>query len=382
MKKISNLKLGLTALFICASTAAMADDSFAWTGYMRTGTALSSDKSTDVESVNEKAIGRYGNEFNTWLTSTMHKTMTSPNGAKAELTLDGNVFINDAETSMAAAGSGAFYVGEVSIKFSGLDFLPKDATLKFGEMAINQDIHALDYKFKNTTGTGVIYKDGNNQFALMVDEGRGTKAIDVEHNIGNIETKITASQKIANSDSSVSAMVAYNQNKLLGVLPGTTKYVAQFGIGVGTTNGDVSLSRNCVDNKDGSAYRFIIDGHGTAGKLIINPVLWAEGVNYGDNTLKNYTSISAGARVTQPITNNLQMMYEGFVNAKENNQGTATADGVQYKIAAGPAVQLEMGEWVRPVARITATYIGGDKEITGLSKDSELRLGSQFELWF
>ncbi len=54
----------------------------------------------------------------------------------------------------------------------------------------------------------------------------------------------------------------------------------------------------------------------------------------------------------------------------------------RYKLAAGPAIQLGMGEWVRPVARFTLTYVGGDKAITGLSKDGELRLGTQFESWF
>ena len=100
MKKISKLKLGLTAILICASTTAMADDSFSWTGYMRTGTAISSDKSTNVESVNEKAIGRYGNEFNTWISSTMNKTFTSSNGAKAELVLGANIYIDDGEAAM------------------------------------------------------------------------------------------------------------------------------------------------------------------------------------------------------------------------------------------------------------------------------------------
>ena len=36
------------------------------------------------------------------------------------------------------------------------------------------------------------------------------------------------------------------------------------------------------------------------------------------------------------------MMYEGFVNAKEN-VGGADVDGTQYKLSAGPAIQLGMG---------------------------------------
>ena len=71
MKKISNVKLGLTALLICASTTAMADDSFTWTGYMRAGTGINPDGG--VEGVNENYLGRFGNEYNTWVNSTLHK---------------------------------------------------------------------------------------------------------------------------------------------------------------------------------------------------------------------------------------------------------------------------------------------------------------------
>lgn len=387
MKKISNVKLGLTALLICASTTAMADDSFTWTGYMRAGTGINSDGG--VEGVNENYLGRFGNEYNTWVNSTLHKKITGANGSWAELTLDAYGWVEDPEVSGPwAAGSsdtvttdnGSFYIGETSVKFGGLDFLPKGATLKVGQMAISEDIHILDYKFKSTTGTGAIYNSNQAnkfQLAVLVDEGRGTKSVDGEYTIGNIDTKLTVSQDLEKSDASVSAMVAYNQKKMLGMLPGSTKYIAQLGLGVTAGN----VNRNYVNNVDGSAYRFIVDGHGTLGKVSLNPVLWVEGTSYGDDTLDNYTSITAGGRVTQAITNNLEMMYEGFVNAKEN-VGGADVDGTQYKLSAGPAIQLGMGEWVRPVARFTVTYIGGDQDITGLDKDSEVRLGSQFEAWF
>lgn len=387
MKKISMVKLGLTALLVCASTTAMADDSLTWTGYMRAGTGINSDGG--VEGTNENFLGRFGNEYNTWVNSTLHKKITGADGSWAELTLDAYGWVEDPETTGPwASGSsatvttdnGSFYIGETSVKFGGLDFLPKGSTLRVGQMGLSEDIHVLDYKFKNVGGTGAVYNANNAnklQLAVFVNEDRGTKAIDGEYTIGNIDTKLTVSQDLEESDASVSAMVAYNQKKMLGILPGSTKYIAQVGLGVTAGN----VNKNYVDNVDGSAYRFIVDGHGTAGKLIVNPVLWMEGTSYGDDTKENYTSITVGGRITQPITNNLEMMYEGFINAKENNKG-ADVDGTQFKLAAGPAVQLGMGEWVRPVARFTVTYIGGDKDITGLDKDSEVRLGSQFEAWF
>ena len=61
----------------------------------------------------------------------------------------------------------------------------------------------------------------------------------------------------------------------------------------------------------------------------------------------------------------------------------ATADdGLVYKVAAGPAIQLEASPWVRPVIRLSAAIIGGDKVITGFEDENEIRLGAQFETWF
>ena len=388
MKKINNLKLALTALFVCATTTALADDSLTWTGYMRAGTGINSDGG--VEGTNENYLGRLGNEYNTWVDSKLSKKFTGTNGSYAEILLDAYGWVEDSETSGPwASGSsytttsdnGSFYIGETSVKFGGLDFLPKDATLKVGYMGLTEDIHVLDYKFKNVGGTGAVYNSNTSnklQLAAFVNEDRGTQAVDGEYSIGNIDTKLTVSQKLTNSDSSISAMVAYNQKKMLGILPGSTKYIAQYGIGVTAGN----VSKNYVDNKDGSGYRFIVDGHSSIGKLALNPVLWVEGTNFGDDSLKNYSSITAGGRISQGITNNLEFMCEAFVNNVENKSGTDTNDGNQYKIAAGPAIQLDLGEWVRPVARFTVTYIGGDKVITGLTKDSEFRLGTQFEAWF
>lgn len=382
---MKNLKLGLAALFICSTVAAFADDSLAWTGYMRAGAGITSD--AGVEGINENYLGRFGNEYNTWVNSKLNKKFTGTDGSWAAIALDAYGWVEDPSNTGPWAGkssatvtsdNGSFYIGETSVTFGKLDFLPEEAILKVGQFGVSEDIHVLDYKFKNVGGTGVRYQNKNLALGLFINESYGTKAIDGEYSTGNIQTKLTVAQKLENSDSSVSAMIAYNQKKLLGVLPGSTKYIAEAGVGV-TSN---KLCVNTVTDKRDSGLRLIVDGHSDMGKLIVNPVIWFETTNYGDDSKDMYSSLTAGGRVTQKITNNLEMMYEGFVDTVANKGGTASKDGVQYKLAAGPAIQLKMGEWVRPVARFAVTYIGGDKDITGLTKTSEVRLGTQFEAWF
>jgi maltoporin len=96
----------------------------------------------------------------------------------------------------------------------------------------------------------------------------------------------------------------------------------------------------------------------------------------------NESNITAGGRVTAKVTENLSLITEGFINNVTNQWGTKEQNGGQYKLAAGPTIQLEAGEWARPVIRATAAIIGGDKKITGLNKDVDLRYGCQYEVWF
>lgn len=398
---MKNFKFGLAAL-LAISSLSYADDSFSWNTYMRAGTGLSLDSSVQkdkqktasaygasyngTEATNTQELGRFGNEYDMWITSTMSKKVTSKNGSWAETKLSLSISSGDPEVSSIANGTGYTYLDEASVKMGGLDFLPNGATLKVGKFGLSEDIHALDYKFKSVGGTGIAYKKDKLQLGFFVNEsnGTGTKAIDFENSYGNFDTKVTLTQNLANDDSSISGLVAYNQKKLLGILPGTTKYIAELGKGVGMrADGIIYLSRNTyISDKDDTAWRFIVDGHSDLGKWVVNPVVWAESYNPNASNKSTFTRLIAGGRVTQKLTNNLEMIYEGFVANDQNRLCVATADGTQYKISAGPSIQLDMGEWVRPVIRLSLTEIGGDKKVTGLKKDSELRAGVQFETWF
>lgn len=341
MKKTSNLKLGLAALFICTSITAMADDSLTWHSYMRTGMGFSSDKAVEATNINQ--LGRAGNETDTYIASSLTKKIEGKDGAWADVNLSMIASLEDPENTgrefyaLTGDAKGAFYLGESNVVFGGLDFLPKGATLKFGNSGFNESLGALDINIKSVLGTGVFYNSNNAnkfQLAFLVNEYEPsintgvygmqfkkdtevkTKLIHAEYSVGKIDTTLTVAQKLDNSNSAVTGSIAYTQYKMLGILPGFTKYTAQISSGAGAYPGTVGLVMSGVDDVEGtSAYRFIVDGHGNLGKLSLNPVLLTEGVNYGDdNTKESYSTISAGAKVMQPITKNLQMVYEGFVN--------------------------------------------------------------------
>lgn len=97
----------------------------------------------------------------------------------------------------------------------------------------------------------------------------------------------------------------------------------------------------------------------------------------------NETGIFTGVNVKQSIHHqNLSMLYEVMVNNTINKNGVEGASGVGYKIAAGPALQLDVLPYVAPILSLTVTYAGGDKEVTLLPEDSEWRVGYRMEVWF
>jgi hypothetical protein len=92
--------------------------------------------------------------------------------------------------------------------------------------------------------------------------------------------------------------------------------------------------------------------------------------------------VFAGANITQKINDKVAMHYEANINNTQNKDGVDSLDGTAYKIAAGPSLQIETFEWVRPMVTLNVAVVGGDKEITGLREDSEVRFGYQMEAWF
>ncbi len=412
----------LAALLIC-STSVFADDSFIWSGYMRAGQGFTTDM-VNSDAVKERGmenlLGRFGNEFDEQVLSTMSKKWTGPNGEWAKYSLELQAF--DAEE---------LHWNTNMIEFGGLSFLPKDAKIWMGQQSPFKEVDILDYFseqkdggygksewWNNEKGTGVGYQGNQFDISLITRSDDGTteydlggvtatkgkrtlNTLDMGYKIGDagfgngkIETRLTISKESEDElgtttnpfvqldndnklDSSVSGMIVYNSAKFWGVLPGFTSYKLQIGNNVTSS----SLNKNQIDNIDGSAARLTVDGRlYKFPKWQINPVFIAETTDYA--SADKETLVLGGVRAQNPLNNNISMVYEVVANNFINKGGDKDVDGSSYKIAAGPTIQLFANEWARPVMRFTAAVIGGDKEITGLDKTSEVRLGYEFETWF
>lgn len=419
----------LAALLIC-STSVFADDSFTWSGYMRGGQGYTTDMK-DADAVKERGmenlLGRFGNEFDEQVLSTMTKKWTGPNGEYAKYSLELQVFDGD-----------ELHWNTNMVEFGGLSFLPEGSKMWAGQKSPFKEVDIFDYFteqqdagygkpewWNNTQGSGIGYQgkqldvslltktdDGTTQYDLgsgtIATKGKSTlNTLDIGYKIGDagfgngkVETRLTVSKESEDEvgtttgyygidndntmDSSVSGMITYNSGKFLGALPGSTSYKLQIGKNVTSS----SLNKNLIDNVDGKAARLIIDGRlYKFPKWQINPVFIAEMTDYGNavygtNGAETEKVIVAGVRAQNPLNNNISMVYEVVANSFTNKEGYEGIDGTSYKISAGPTIQLFANEWVRPVMRFTAAVVGGDKEITELDKDNEIRLGYEFETWF
>jgi len=375
-------KLGLMALIFCVSATTFADNSFSWNGYMRSSLGFNSnleDKSgTDINT-----LGRFGNEYDDYISSNFSKKWDGKNGTWAQYTFGLNAIdsLNPNPT-----------IGKNFIQMGGFDFLPKESSIWIGKKSIDSSVDILDYKYRNINGRGFGYTSKTLDLSFYKElhpstgETDDAATIDGVYRIGNFETEVTFTKIAAEGtttdeskkgDTSVSALVAYKAGTLLGFLPGKTTYRVQYGNGVLAEK----LNYSNVTNKDDTAYRFTIDGTYFNEDWIINPVILVEGSHYGTKDVNSSTATIA-TRATNKLSENLSMVYEAAIATKENESGTSTNDGTEYKIAVGPALQLNTVPYTKPVIRLSTTLIGGDKEVTQLTKDSELRFGAQFETWF
>lgn len=385
-------KLGLIALAICISSASYSDDSFAWHGYMRASNGFDSDLanlSADDEAIH--SLGRYGLEYNDFISTTFSKRWNGDNGTWAQY----NFGITVVDSLTPSLSNGSNYVSMV-----GFDFLPKDSSIWVGKRKIDGGVDVLDYLYRNFNGRGFGYTSKNLDLNFFKEYHFPTTSeyddgvtVDAVYRLGNATVEATATKITANTtttdksdkdETSLSILASYKQNKFMALMPGSTTYRLQFGKGVTADK----LNYSNVTDKDDTGYRFTIDGSHTGTNWNINSIVLAEG-SHVDSLDKETSTVTLLVRGTNKVTSNLSMIYEASVVSKENNKlnddasiFTETADGIAYKITVGPTLQLSTVPYTKPVIRFTAAVVGGDKEVTGLDKDNELRFGAQFETAF
>ena len=412
---MKNLKLGLLALLTCASISVFAaDDSLQIHGYVMNASDFSAEESRTNVSLHRDPnfdprgkLGDLGNSYwHDYFTAfTLNKKWDGKDGAWADFTYE-----------LVSYGNKSVEAGQSYARFGGLSFLPEGSEVWAGrrifskrdgvfaynlkDIGVDAGIGYTSKKFDITLGfnqnlraeTVGLFSGPNEVGPPLIINGNSRNVLDFTYKLGTAELGVTYVDE--NNDgkyalagnpgtprTGVSVYGAYNMDKFLGVMPGNTMVMVQFGKGVIAQY--LNTSRIDYSADEDTSMRLTVNGRYDGIKDIsIKPSVILESTDRDATGSKVETGVFAGANITQKINDKVAMHYEANINNTQNKDGVDSLDGTAYKIAAGPSLQIETFEWVRPMVTLNVAVVGGDKEITGLREDSEVRFGYQMEAWF
>lgn len=318
--------------------------------------------------------------------------------------------------------------GQSYARMGGLSFLPENAILWAGRKNDSDRVSVFAYNIKEVnvdSGVGYIGDKfsitiGSNEVnwsSLNIDAAAGqsgtveasNQVVDVEYRIGKAEFGLTFVNELENNfrpdgemQSAISGYGKYTFDSFLGLTDGSTMFEAQYGKGVLAQY--LNTDRITAISEEGDkSMRFTLDGViNSVEDVTIKPALIFEYTDREEDPTRitktgfavsgtdfvntfgtaDETGLFAGINVYQKLTDNVSMLYEANYADIKNKNGNDGMDGNMYKIAFGPALQLQTEPWAAPLASITLAYAGGDTELTFLDKEAEFRIGYRMEVWF
>jgi sucrose porin len=312
--------------------------------------------------------------------------------------------------------------GQSYARMGGLDFLPDNAYLWAGRKNNGDRLSVFAYNIKEVNvdaGVGYVGDSfsatiGSNEISwgtAAINHENSNHVIDLEYRIDNSEFGFTYVKEDNNHgmpnwrtdgevQQAISGYVQYNLDSYFGLASGTSMMEVQYG--KGQLAQYLSTDRISSTSEEGDkSLRVTLDGNTTVEDVVIKSTLIYENTKREDDPTRvtfnpigpdgfynptfgtaEESSIFAGVNVYQPMTENVAMVYEANYAHAQNKDGNDGMDGNMYKVAFGPALQLTTQPWAAPIASLTLTYRGGDKNMTFMDKDSELLLGFRVEAWF
>lgn len=415
-----------------ADTAA----SFEFRGYARSGTSTAADM-LKVKGVGPYvtpagnlggAVGRLGLETDTYAEAVLVKNFLSDDGTWAKYTFmlaDGSNTNND-----WTAGEGSVNVRQVYAEmgnlasFKGTAF--ENATLWAGKRfdKKNFDIHFLDSDFIFLAGTGAGVYD-----IQVTPDWKSTVSVygrDLVNRAGNafegedeIKSYILTSNnyigpwqvmvngvraaKNDNGDTGLAStgyhgMVAYHGSSFYGLAPGLSKTGFLYGHGMGANVKRVGAEGGLTS--EAQALRFASFGTTDLNShWKIAPAFMAEYSKDRYNQGDEYKWATLNVRLTDSITRQFEMQYEGSYQYMDLDSTFAKASGSFYKLTVAPTFKLDtgLGFFARPELRVFGTYMGWDEALndftytastsdtfgnTTFTGSSKWLMGAQMEVWF
>ncbi|MDN3557783.1 carbohydrate porin [Halomonas maura] len=413
------------------------DEGFTFGAYARSGLLIGEDgKSTEGGPYVTPAgglggaVGRLGNEPDTYAEAKLNYRQRFDNGAVADYHL---MFADGTTTSNDWNNESNINVRNVYAEFSELPSFTgafEDASIWAGKRfdRDNFDIHWLDTDVVFLAGTGggiydvqladswkanfSLYGRSFTDFPVIEEADPNETDTDsfiytVNNYFGNWQWMVNGMTAADNdmrllesgdtaADDGFHTMVAYHGDSFFGLSEGNYKAAVLHGQGLGAevkglgSNGDLT--------EDATSTRVAL--YGTtylAPKWRIAPALMAETSEDRFAEGDEYRWATVNARLANELTDNFEMQYEASYQYLDFDpagfKGRNAAEGGYTRFTIAPTFKPDVGGfWARPEIRVFASFSDWDEELNDFSDDdafgsegfagSQWAFGVQSEVWF
>ncbi|RBP27603.1 sucrose porin [Marinobacter pelagius] len=419
---------------------ATGDEGFSFNTYARSGLLLNGDLQsapggpylTPAGSVGG-AVGRLGNEPDTYLEAILNYKQVAENGTKSHYRL----MIADSTTSSNdwTAGDGALNVRQAYVEFSNLASFSgifEDASIWAGkrfDRDLNFDIHWLDSDiiFLGGLGAGIydvkfadnvesnfsLYGRSFLEFPSDIQDQDITSNTDnliltADNYFGNVQWTLSGMKAQDNdqrvvggalqaAETGVHTMLAYHGDSFFGVSEGNFKVAVLHGQGLGAETKNIGADGNL--HEDAVSTRVAMYGTTYLSEnWRFAPAILAE--TSEDRYIKGdeYQWLTFNARLAQEFNANFEMQYEASWQTMDletlGYDDRNAVDGDYSRFTIAPTFKPQVGGfWNRPEIRLFASYSTWDDELETyaagdpLGADSDFEsgqwtFGTQMEIWF
>ncbi|EPC02951.1 sucrose porin [Litchfieldella anticariensis FP35 = DSM 16096] len=374
------------------------------------------------------AVGRLGNEPDTYAEAILNYKTQYENGAKAQYT---TMLADGTTTSNDWNDDSNINVRQVYAEFSNLPSFTgafENASIWAGKRfdRDNFDIHWLDSDFVFLAGTGggiydmqfadswksnfSLYGRSFSDFPVSRenpgDSGDTDNLILTSNNyFGNWQWMINGMSAADNdervldsgdeaADTGVHTMVAYHGDSFFGISEGNFKVALLHGQGLGAETKGIGSDGNLTE--DANSTRLGL--YGTtyfAPRWRIAPAILAETSKDRYAEDDEYRWFTFNTRLANEITQNFEMQYEASYQYMDLDQGAGgnAAKGDYTKLTIAPTFKPQIGGfWQRPEVRLFASWSDWDEELNDFSDSDafgseeftggQWSFGVQMETWF
>ncbi|WP_435103666.1 carbohydrate porin [Arhodomonas sp. AD133] len=419
---------------------ASGEEGFSFNAYARSGLLIGQDgKSTEggpyltpAGSVGG-AVGRLGNEPDTYAEAILNYRMRFDNGAKAHyrtMLADGVRTSND-----WTAEESNLNVRQVYVELSDLPSFTgafEDAAIWAGKRfdRDNFDIHWLDSDvvFLSGTGAGIydmqladdwtsnlsLYGRSFSDFRVSRENPNDTGSTDnliltTNNYFGGWQWMVSGMSAADNdervnddwadeqaADTGFHTMLAYHGDSFFGLAGGSFKAALLHGRGLGAETKSIGSDGRLIDDAVSTRLAAYGTTHVTP-TWRVAPAILAETsedrYRHGDT----YDWATLNVRLANELTENFEMQYEASYQwmdlEPQGFEDRNAVEGSYTKLTVAPTFKPEVGGfWQRPEIRVFASWSDWDEDLDGFSEDdalgtdgftgNEWSFGVQAETWF